>query len=830
MANTEVPAGDQAPNPTDSAAKSGSGGKGTKASKCERIWVGILIAVVVILAIAGIVTTSVLEHRKRVRTQNRNKYEDDWHHHDDHYYHDDYYHDDYYNDDAWSEPIETAPFEVDVSQFSSEAASPYTSVDEVRAVIEAFGKAMANKVILNEANVHAGGGQYYDDIFGPPMASIAESDGGFVSKDQESFRGKDDFETYQHEAGAVKDDMVKSNGEVVFVAVDSRIEVLDLEGNLFEATEVVSERNYNVYINAMLLNPEGTKLTVIASDHGAGYRSDDIIEDRENTVIFVYDIQGSSLTLVSRTHVDGNHVASYSVGNNIHIVTQTHLRTWIFSDRLSRWNLGMKGKEGNEDYVERATTEAEENVLPKFVEQLLDYVTDGDDVLLSPIVGNPKDFESLTQVYSFDASSIVSKGGLLDNVSTSATLGRGYGRNVYATGEWIWVSDEIHNWGWGRVSSNLTSETTLIGYRLDGATTNFAATTTIPGTLLSQFSIDFVEDNGKEYVRVATTQNFNNFWFDPMPMPEPMPVEEVFADDVESEEAIVAEPLKRKLEQFEPRPFMPPPPPDSTESRTLNEVIIFEVPSAEDDTFLLTRLGSLEVGKINEIITAVRFFDKLSYVVTFERTDPFYVLDLSDPINPTVLGELEIPGFSEFMHPINEDNSMLLTVGQDTNDRGWVTGFQISIFDSSDPTDPQLLARHIIEGGSSSASYDERAFRYIQGDQVGRLMIPLTHYDHDRFGNTVNQFEGFAVFGIDLTQTEEIITRELDINHYLNRRDQYDKNGCWCGYTWLPERSLVFDGKLMTMKNQLVVNTDLDSGETLWNVTFVPDTTNCCGW
>lgn len=231
-----------------------------------------------------------------------------------------------------------------------------------------------------------------------------------------------------------------------------------------------------------------------------------------------------------------------------------------------------------------------------------------------------------------------------------------------------------------------------------------------------------------------------------------------------------------------------------------------------------------------QIITAVRFFDNLSYVVTFERTDPFYVLDLSDPMNPTVLGELEIPGFSEFMHPINEDNSLLLTVGQDTNDQGWVTGFQISIFDSSDPTDPQLLDRHIIKGGSSSASYDERAFRYIQVDQVGRLMIPLSHYNYDRFGNSVNQFEGFAVFGIDLSQTEEIITRELDINHYLKRKEQYDKNGCWCGSTWLPQRSLVFDGKLMTMKNQLVVNTDLDSGEPLWNITFVKDTTDCCGW
>lgn len=320
-----------------------------------------------------------------------------------------------------------------------------------------------------------------------------------------------------------------------------------------------------------------------------------------------------------------------------------------------------------------------------------------------------------------------------------------------------------------------------------------------------------------------------------MPMPEPMPVDFIevdsFEDDVEAEEAeeIVAEPLKRKLEErSEPRPILPPPS-DSSESRTLNEVIIFEIPSAEDDTFLLTRLGSVEIGKIHEIITAIRFFGNRGYVVTFERTDPFYVLDLSDPENPTVLGELEVPGFSEFMHPINADNSLLLTVGQDANEMGWVTGFQVSLFDSTDPTNPTLLDRLVLEGGSSSASWDERAFRYIQAGEVGRLIIPLYQYDHNRWGDAVNQIEGFTVFGVDLSKTEEIITRELDINHY-QEHTFYDKNGCYCGGTYLPERSLVFDGNLMTMKSQLVVSTDLGSGEALWDIDFTGNTTDCCGW
>merc|ERR1712176_1086244 len=250
--------------------------------------------------------------------------------------------------------------------------------------------------------------------------------------------------------------------------------------------------------------------------------------------------------------------------------------------------------------------------------------------------------------------------------------------------------------------------------------------------------------------------------------------------------------------------------PIEEESRTLNEVIIFEIPEAGDSQEVneLIKLGSVELGKKHERITAVRFFDNISYVVTFERTDPFYVLDLSDPMNPNILGELEIPGFSEFMHPIKEDNSMLLTIGQDADENGFVTGFQISIFDSTVPNDPQLVSRLVIENTSSNASWDERAFRYIQVDDVGRLVIPLYSYDYP------DSFDGFTVFGVDLTRTE-MITREFDINH---RSDSWYDNQCYC---YLPQRSLVFDGNIMTIKGSSVFSANLVSEETQWSLSFL---------
>ena len=236
-------------------------------------------------------------------------------------------------------------------------------------------------------------------------------------------------------------------------------------------------------------------------------------------------------------------------------------------------------------------------------------------------------------------------------------------------------------------------------------------------------------------------------------------------------------------------------------------------------------------------ITAVRFFDNLSYVVTFERTDPFYVLDLSDPTEPKILGELEIPGFSEFMHPITEDNSMLITIGRDADEEGFAGGIQISLFDSTDPTNPQLKDRFVVDQdndqwSSSSASFDERAFRYFQVGDVGRLVVPINVYPGwDDFGNQVGEYyEGFTVLGVYPSRSENIITKEMDVNHTSiswQYSSQENQGSCYC-FDSLPERSMVFNGNLMTLKNQNVINTDLASSTNEWELSLTDDSF-CCG-
>jgi uncharacterized secreted protein with C-terminal beta-propeller domain len=130
-----------------------------------------------------------------------------------------------------------------------------------------------------------------------------------------------------------------------------------------------------------------------------------------------------------------------------------------------------------------------------------------------------------------------------------------------------------------------------------------------------------------------------------------------------------------------------------------------------------------EIGKPNEDIYGVRFFGDTLYLVTFERTDPLYVLDLSDQSNPIVAGELEVTGFSDFLHPVNDD--LLLGLGQDED--GLV---KLELFNVANIEEPFSLATTSLGYGShwthSPARYNRHAFTYQQlNESTDRFSVPI---------------------------------------------------------------------------------------------------------
>lgn len=129
----------------------------------------------------------------------------------------------------------------------------------------------------------------------------------------------------------------------------------------------------------------------------------------------------------------------------------------------------------------------------------------------------------------------------------------------------------------------------------------------------------------------------------------------------------------------------------------------------DTDGDTLDEIGHLDGMGLGEQVKSVRFLEDLGYVVTFRTTDPLYALDLSDPTAPRLLGELKIPGFSEYLHPIGD--GMLLGVGREADpETGTDTGFKISLFDVSDPLEMAEVDQIVIPEAWSQVSGDHKAF------------------------------------------------------------------------------------------------------------------------
>jgi uncharacterized secreted protein with C-terminal beta-propeller domain len=145
-----------------------------------------------------------------------------------------------------------------------------------------------------------------------------------------------------------------------------------------------------------------------------------------------------------------------------------------------------------------------------------------------------------------------------------------------------------------------------------------------------------------------------------------------------------------------------------------------------------------------ERIFSSRFMGDKGYLVTFRQVDPLFTLDLSDPEDPRVVGELKIPGFSSYLHPI--EDGYVLGLGRSGDEEGRVGGLQLSLFDVRDPANPVRVASYSFSGGRSSGSaaeYDHHAIQYFAEQKT--LVLPVWNYDEES-GEYV---EGMAVVEVD---------------------------------------------------------------------------------
>ncbi len=184
----------------------------------------------------------------------------------------------------------------------------------------------------------------------------------------------------------------------------------------------------------------------------------------------------------------------------------------------------------------------------------------------------------------------------------------------------------------------------------------------------------------------------------------------------------------------------------------------------------LKEIGKIENMAVGERIYSVRFIGEIGYVVTFEQIDPLFVIDLSDPRNPQIKGELKIPGYSSYLHPYDETHIIGIGYNTKSNGYGGVTNanMKMSMFDVSDLENPKELFN--IDIGDSYA-YSEIIYNHkvlFENKEKGLIGFPVTLREH----RASEDRDTFSIFHIDL---EKGFERYGEISHKIDYRTNIDR-------------------------------------------------------
>ncbi|MFH1425200.1 MAG: beta-propeller domain-containing protein [archaeon] len=233
----------------------------------------------------------------------------------------------------------------------------------------------------------------------------------------------------------------------------------------------------------------------------------------------------------------------------------------------------------------------------------------------------------------------------------------------------------------------------------------------------------------------------------------------------------------------------------------------------------LELVGELEDLAKGESIYSVRFMGERAYMVTFRQVDPLFAIDLSNPYNPKVLGELKVTGYSGYLHPYDENH--LIGVGQEADENGRTQGVKISLFDVEDVSNPREIGKYEIGEGRWSYTdvlYEHKALLFDKERNL--LVIPVSYtvelVDDDLPDNAgarvyprYEYWQGAYVFDIDLSG----ISLRGKVSHQEKTGEDYYYRG---GEN--VRRSLFMDDVLYTISNSKIKASDLWSVEEIEEV------------
>jgi len=259
---------------------------------------------------------------------------------------------------------------------------------------------------------------------------------------------------------------------------------------------------------------------------------------------------------------------------------------------------------------------------------------------------------------------------------------------------------------------------------------------------------------------------------------------------------------------------------------TVGHVARFEgQASSKNNVYVLD--SDLEiVGKIEDLapgekIYSARFMGGRGYIVTFRKVDPLFVIDLNDPEKPEVLGKLKIPGYSDYLHPYDENHVIGLgkeAIPADDGDFSWYQGVKLSLFDITDVEKPKEISKFDIgeRGTESYALHDHKAFLFSKKKNLLVIPILLAEIDEEQYPTGIEPwqhgdytFQGAYVFNVD---TENGFKLKGTVSH-VEDEDEYAKSGYYFYSEYDVKRSLFIEDVLYTISDSKVVMNELNTLE-----------------
>lgn len=606
------------------------------------------------------------------------------------------------------------------------------------------------------------GGGFVDDMVMDMDGSVAESataDSGSSNQQGQGSspparkEGEDYSGTNNQEEGVDEADFVKTDGYHIYYLNSKTLHILNtsIMGNVTLDSEMLIEGTPQ----AMML--DGNRLVVISSVSSWNLESDHPMRDalgwggewsewRTNTLtkFTVIDISNRSDPIESRElYIEGYYNTAREVNGTVRTVTYAWLnipglRSWLnlpngyyqleYDDPLRkelRQTAANVAMQENREILEAMN---DSDILPRIYERAGDVVTthglDENECndFVAPIGSSNRGFIS---IFTLDLDS--------EELAFEADHILGNHPLVYSSADTMIITENSWDWWWFWGNSNNNEATNIHSFDIsqEGDTT-YRGSGRVDGTILNQFSIS--EYEGK--VRVATTTGQWGQWW--------------LGDEVDPMES---------------------------------HVVVLEAQDGPMGKQALNEIGRVDGIAEDERIWSCRFDGEMAYVVTFRNMDPLWTIDLSDPTAPVILGELEVPGVSTYIHPLSEDT--LLTIGLGPGDEATGEGLdwskiQISLFDVSDPTTPTrsavLNASPLLnpneEGWSwswSEATYEHKAFQYWNG----QLAIPLSTYRYNNNQGDWNYEFVSKLVIIDVGEDSLSINGTIDHSDFYNRGDSH---------------------------------------------------------